>query len=647
MKNFKYHPIAKALAWVALFAVLCVTVVSILLNGYFFVGNVEKLGDGVYTSDETRWTLQEKLFYVEEYLTLAQSHPEAFGDHLWDMLQKEHTNFRFSVLPPQDASLIGVMTNDAGWDEEGAEEQMISIGYHLVGVRYGVAQDTGLEDEIAISMRIDKLAYELRVESLICSLVGICFAVLLTVYLVKVAGRRYPDGKVTRSRVHSIPYELVAIVTAGVLVLLVYIVLDVLEFDDVADLYRIVNEPLYIGLFAGMAAGAFAVCAFALHTLVVRIRRGKWYKTFLVYYVLYYACRVLSKLGHATKNVLCAFGRMCKYYFANLPLYAKFGGCYLVLSVVEFLVLILAQPNEPAIWVLWVPYKIVITLLLLWHVISLRQAERYGEQLAAGEYGHPIDTKWLAGSVKPHAENLKTVQEGLEVAVRERVKSERMKTELITNVSHDIKTPLTSIINYVELLKKEPLQPEVARDYVEVLDRQSARLKKLTEDVVEASKAASGAIQVQPEPLDLAVFLSQVIGEYEERMAAADLTLVSRLDKQLPQVYVDARHLWRVLNNLLGNALKYAQSGTRVYLSAYSEKDTEVRISVRNISAVELGVDAEELTERFVRGDDSRNTEGSGLGLSIAKSLVELMHGDLSIELDEDLFKVIVTLPVV
>ena len=222
------------------------------------------------------------------------------------------------------------------------------------------------------------------------------------------------------------------------------------------------------------------------------------------------------------------------------------------------------------------------------------------------------------------------------------MKSERLKTELITNVSHDLKTPLTSIVNYVDLMKKEDIQPEKAKEYLAVLDRQSKRLQKLTIDLVEASKASTGNIAVNAEKTDVSVFLSQLSGEYEEKLAAKGLQLVVTSPEENVYIYADGRLLWRVFDNLMNNICKYAQENTRVYISA-SVQDEKVMISFKNISRYPLNISSEDLMERFVRGDASRNTEGSGLGLSIARSLVDLQKGKFELVVDGDLFKAIVT----
>ena len=217
-----------------------------------------------------------------------------------------------------------------------------------------------------------------------------------------------------------------------------------------------------------------------------------------------------------------------------------------------------------------------------------------------------------------------------------------MKSELITNVSHDLKTPLTSIINYVELIKKEEdISPEYLKDYVNVLDSKSKRLKILIEDLFEASKASSGNIELNMEKIDLTQLLRQSIGEMEEKLSEAKLNLKINVPEEKTYIRADGRRLYRVLENLLGNISKYSLPNTRVYIDII-EEDGKVKLTMKNISSYELNFDPDEIMERFKRADDSRNTEGSGLGLAIARDLVNLQGGTFSIDIDGDLFKSIV-----
>lgn len=297
--------------------------------------------------------------------------------------------------------------------------------------------------------------------------------------------------------------------------------------------------------------------------------------------------------------------------------------------------------------VLSLPMVLLYLLLMmfaLYVAIGFATLQRGSMALAEGDYSKPVDTRFLRGDLKRCGENLNKVQQGVQRAVDERLRSERMKTELITNVSHDIKTPLTSIVNYVDLLKKEDIDNPKAQEYLEVLDRQSKRLKKLTEDLVEASKASSGVIPVDCQPTNVNVLLSQLEGEYEERLQKAELTMIVHPAAGDPVVLADGKLLSRVMDNLMNNIGKYAMPGTRVYAAAAAD-EKESTISIKNVSRNELNVSADELMERFVRGDSSRHTEGSGLGLSIAKSLVELQGGRFELSIDGDLFRADISLP--
>lgn len=259
--------------------------------------------------------------------------------------------------------------------------------------------------------------------------------------------------------------------------------------------------------------------------------------------------------------------------------------------------------------------------------------------MSDGDLSYTVDTGKMRGDFKAHGEALNSISLGISKAVEERMRSERFKTELITNVSHDLKTPLTSIVSYVDLLKKEEIENENAQEYIEVLDRQSKKLRKLTEDLVEASKASSGVITASKEKLDLRELTNQCAGEYGERLSAAGVELISSVPQEEMLVCADGRLLWRVLDNVMQNVVKYAMAGTRAYLGLESAGG-KVYLSIKNISREPLNIPAEELMERFVRGDASRSTDGSGLGLSIARSLMEIMSGELRLTLDGDLFKV-------
>ena len=362
------------------------------------------------------------------------------------------------------------------------------------------------------------------------------------------------------------------------------------------------------------------LCAFAAQCKAGTVLRGT-----LIARVLRLVWRILRAVGRGLRRTAVGLPLIWKtalvtlaVFFAEM-LYGYVDGVFAVMKLVEF-------------------------LAILYIALNLRILQKGGEKLAEGDLSQSIDTRPLIGDFKRYGQRMNELRTGMERAVREQTRAERMKAELITNVSHDIKTPLTSIVNYVDLLQKVDVQPETAREYIAVLDRQSRRLKKLTEDLVEASKASSGALPVDVQPTDVAVLFDQIVGEYQERLAGCLLTLVARPPEKPVSIQADGRLLSRVMDNLVSNICKYALEDTRVYVTASCDEET-VTISFKNVSRDELNISPDELMERFVRGDASRHTEGSGLGLSIAGSLVQLMGGTFDLSIDGDLFRADITLP--
>ena len=347
--------------------------------------------------------------------------------------------------------------------------------------------------------------------------------------------------------------------------------------------------------------------------------------------------RIARFLWRIVRSLFLGLWRIAR----NLPLLWKTA---LVMAGVFFLEMLFVLAGYGSVDGIFVIMKAVELLAALYIALNLRTLQKGGEKLARGDFSSPIDTRYLIGDFKRYGQELNDVQSGLEQAVQEQMKAEHLKTELITNVSHDIKTPLTSIVNYVDLLKKEDIPSPEAREYIAVLDRQSHRLKKLTEDLVEASKASSGVLNVDLQPTDVNVLFSQIEGEYQERLAACQLTLVTQPPAPGTVIRADSRLLSRVMDNLVSNICKYALPGTRVYVVSTLSREA-VTISFKNVSRDELNISPDELMERFVRGDASRHTEGSGLGLSIARSLVQLQGGRFDLAIDADLFRADITFP--
>ena len=351
---------------------------------------------------------------------------------------------------------------------------------------------------------------------------------------------------------------------------------------------------------------------------------------------------LIARFGRLIWRIVRAVFRALWRIAKSLPLIWKTALAGLILVFIEFVLFM--QDYYGTLAAPFLALKLAELLAVLYVAVNLRTLQKGGEKLANGDFSSPIDTKYLIGDFKRYGQELNDVQSGLEQAVQEQMKAEHLKTELITNVSHDIKTPLTSIVNYVDLLKKEDIPSPEAREYIAVLDRQSHRLKKLTEDLVEASKASSGVLNVDLQPTDVNVLFSQIEGEYQERLAACQLTLVTQPPAPGTVIRADSRLLSRVMDNLVSNICKYALPSTRVYVVSTLSREA-VTISFKNVSRDELNISPDELMERFVRGDASRHTEGSGLGLSIARSLVQLQGGRFDLSIDADLFRADITFP--
>ena len=366
-------------------------------------------------------------------------------------------------------------------------------------------------------------------------------------------------------------------------------------------------------------AGVFmALCM----TTAARIKTGTLFKNTLIY-------RLCTGVGMGASSMLSSISGAWRFSLA-------FAGYLLINALLSyrfftrggFLVfLLLIAVNGGALY------------LLLNMIRQMRTLSAAGQAMANGDLSYCVDTSDMKREFREHGENLNSIGRGMAIAVNERMKSERFKTELITNVSHDLKTPLTSIVTYIDLLQKEDIQDEKAKEYINTIARQSKKLKKLTEDLIDASKASSGALNVNMERVNISELLRQSSAEYGERMEAVNITPVVNMPEEDIYVRADGRLLWRVVENLLQNICKHGMPGTRAYLEARTENGRAV-VSFKNISQQQLNIPVEELLERFVQGDESRSRGGSGLGLSIAESLTELMKGKLKLSLDGDLFKV-------
>lgn len=541
----------------------------------------------------------------------------------WYPADDRSTNVRFSIEDEAGAILFdNHRTGDipvTGWWGEMAQDGVVFRSY--------IAADYPAQDSVYWALRIYDVMAEFAPNAAVIVTVCALAELFFLVFLARAAGRRVGREETVAGWQEKIPFDLYAAVVLGGSAMLVAAAASGTE-----DTFQ-GFEPIMIAVVLACCAAAYALFLAFWMTLCARVKLGRWWENTVCCWLLRLCRRILRWCW----RVLCRAWGALAGFVRGIPLVWRTAvGC----CVIGVLLFALESNHADGLLLALLAVLSVAACLLS---MQLRRLQKGGEALAAGDLTSQVDTSHMYFDLKRHGENLNAISRGMSIAVEQRLKSERLKTELITNVSHDIKTPLTSIVNYVDLLQREHT-PEQEREYLAVLDRQAHKLKKLTVDLVEMSKASTGNIPCHIARRSVRELIDQTVGEYAEKLSAARLEPVVTLPDEELYCLCDGALMWRVLDNLLSNACKYACAGTRLYIAARREGET-VAFSFKNISRDALNIDPDELMERFVRGDSSRTTEGSGLGLNIAKSLVELQKGTFSIAIDGDLFKVGFILP--
>lgn len=567
---------------------------------------------------------------LEKYLDLGDS--VSLGGEIYVPVERAEQYAKWMI---EDA-----LSETERLQEEAAEEALAERNKRIV-VTLTVNPSLPKEDEYALIYHQAEQLYDNRnVIPVICC-TGTILALLCFIFLLCSAGHKNGREGITPSAIHEIHLDVYTVVVAVGAFTGLY-----LAFGWIGMNPSMINLIVLVVLFAAEVIWCTLYCM----ELAIRLKMGKWWQNTILYRVFRF------------------FGRFCKRVFRGIvklirgiPMVWRTALLCLAVCVVEFFGLILFYNDRVVLLFFWAIEKFILCGAITFVALMCKELQEGSEALADGDLNYKLDTSHMVLSFKEHGENLNSIGEGISAAVEQRMKSEHLKTELITNVSHDIKTPLTSIINYADLIGKEVsgdakdtrdgAGTETAQEreqhiseYAEVLLRQSQKLKKLLDDLLEASKATTGNLEVHPEVCDVSVLLSQAVGEYGQRFADKQLETIVKQPEETVKVMADGRHLWRVFDNLLNNIYKYAQAGSRVYLNVEHDGQN-ANIIFRNMSAYPLEMSPEELEERFTRGDRSRHMEGNGLGLSIAKSLTELQKGDMEIVTDGDLFKVVITLP--
>ena len=567
---------------------------------------------------------------LEKYLDLGDS--VSLGGEIYVPVERAEQYAKWMI---EDA-----LSETERLQEEAAEEALAERNKRIV-VTLTANPSLPKEDEYALIYHQAEQLYDNRNVIPVVCCAGTVLAFLCFIFLLCSAGHKNGREGITPSAIHEIHLDVYTVVVAVGAFTGLY-----LAFGWIGMNPSMINLIVLMVLFAAEVIW----CTLYFMELAIRLKMGKWWQNTILYRVFRF------------------FGRFCKRVFRGIvklirgiPMVWRTALLCLAVCVVEFFGLMLFYNNTDVLLFFWAIEKFILCGAITFVALMCKELQEGSEALANGDLNYKLDTSHMVLSFKEHGENLNRIGEGISAAVEQRMKSEHLKTELITNVSHDIKTPLTSIINYADLIGKEVsgdakdtgdgAGTETAQEreqhiseYAEVLLRQSQKLKKLLDDLLEASKATTGNLEVHPEVCDVSVLLSQAVGEYEQRFSEKKLETIVKQPEETVKVMADGRHLWRVFDNLLNNIYKYAQAGSRVYLNVEHDGQN-ANIIFRNMSAYPLEMSPEELEERFTRGDRSRHMEGNGLGLSIAKSLTELQKGDMEIVTDGDLFKVVIMLP--
>ncbi len=558
--------------------------------------------------------------YDEDARVIAQSKNVSDEEKDATALTGTVYTFHFAVVPYQEEEY----RSGYAYYYDPDDEQEFAEGTRLFTI---VMTERGIIESLEPYYLMDwavSFGYSMRYLAYPLVIVLALLGIASFIGLMCAAGHRIDTEELVPGSLYRVPFDLLFLIS----VLPVAVVVIILRKE----------VPEGLGKFIVYIGGGLVLLSLLLGlamSLAVRVKTKTFPENTLI-----------AMLIRGIGRFFAALYRGLKYLVQHIPLVWRTILVFLAVSVLEVICLIQCanRMDFEFLIVLWLVEKLIVLPVVLFAVIGLRRLLKGGEEIAGGRLDRKISEKGLAFDLKRHAENLNHISDTINEEVEERIRSERMKTELITNVSHDIKTPLTSIINYSDLIAREPSENAKITEYSEVLTRQSRKLKRLIEDLVEVSKANTGNLEINAVPCDVNVFLSQSAGEYEDRLQSSRLSAIVETQPEPVMILADPRRMWRVFDNLMSNACKYTQEGTRVYLSLEVIQG-QACVTIKNVSREQLNISPEELTERFVRGDRSRNSEGNGLGLSIAKSLVELQGGTFTIQIDGDLFKVFMQFP--
>lgn len=623
---YRYLPV-KIICFILCAVTLCITVLSIAAASLFTSAGLYVYSEEHITEEFFYEHLREDAYDIVEYALSVQS--ENFEDKKNYNFAVNISNVRYQLHSP-DGTIIDSNTDNAdnsiwkySFNIKVYQNALIYPDYGSASepekaktytVQMYLEENLPASDKYAIFCHFISTAYKLRNIIYPAGIISLLFFIALFAILMCASARRPHSDELYPGTFNKIPFDILLIAAS------------IIAITSSAVLYEFSNAEK--SLFLTVSLLSILIILSVIIGLCMSIAARLKQKTFFRNTILGIICRLIKKF----------FVKLI-YIIRSIPLVWKTACISASFFILNFILLISAFNRSGAAIFIWLQLNTLITAAVIYIAISLQNLKKGGEALSKGDLNYKVSTENMLWDFKQHAENLNNIADGMTVVVNERMKSERMKAELITNVSHDIKTPLTSIINYAGLIADEYQNPDSTREYAEVLVRKSEHLKRLLEDLVEFSKSATGNLDIHLEPCKAIVLLTQAAGEFAERCSTAGLELITNYPDNDIEIMADSRRIWRVFENLISNACKYALPGSRVYLSLEIQNNKALFI-FKNVSKNMITVSAEELTERFVRGDSSRSTEGSGLGLSIAKNLTELQNGKMDITIDGDLFKV-------
>ena len=566
--------------------------------------------------------------FADKKAKTVYTNKEAYGDYtqLEQNLEKILKEQTFAVVYPDLSECVTDIPNISlqVWNH--------TIKQSLDTEDFVFAVNVDIEFPITDSIASDAETFEKYANLMLPVLLGTILSCVIwlisMIWLTVAAGRKPEDEEIHLNSFDRWYTEIAAGIVIGVWLVGVMGMVTVIS-NSLIGTFNNMQILIILLVICGIYTMAWFLTGYL--SLVRRIKAGTFWKNSLLR-------RILKWIGKCNRKIIDFIGSFSRNTSEKIKVLFGIGGFVFL----QFL-LMLFMINASGIFALVLIVADVAAIVYAVRKVDGLDLVMDGlKKISDGELQYKIKTEQLTGKYKAMAEYINNIGDGLDAAVENSLKKERMQTVLITNVSHDLKTPLTSIINYVDLLKRENLTDPKVQEYLRILDEKSQRLKVLTEDVVEASKASTGNIKFEMNDIDFVEMVQQVIGEFEEKFQEKNLTMMVHFTDEPSMIYADGQKMWRVLENVFGNVVKYAMEGTRVY-AEIRNSNKKVVFSLKNISAQPLNFSADELTERFIRGDVARNTEGSGLGLSIAKSLTELQGGEFKLYLDGDLFKVMIT----